>query len=295
MLVSLFAAASAQTPILDDAAVVADATWPNGFGAPSVVWDGARFRMFAETEVAPPAGCTEAWAVVRASSADGVNFGSFVQVQGPGPATPCGARRPAAVWTDTGTWAVAWEAVGFQVPRLGVTHTVTGVRRARLLNGADGLTEPALSRHDGVWTLVAVDPTQGLVKATSTDLRNFTVEPGPLVATGATPWSADGIENPSLSCIDDAGWPFTLAFGGHRGGDTAWTTGVIRDTDAVYVDAAIDTWSTPDAWVSFDVVDDGANLGVWFETVDPVTSLPVIGVGGAVPVGANVPGRDCTP
>lgn len=294
-MLALIAPAFAQTPILDDVAVVASTAWPNGLGAPSVVWDGARWRMYAETEIAPPAGCTEAWAVVRASSTDGLNFGTFVQVQGPSPATPCGARRPAAVWTDAGTWAVVWEAVGFQVPRLGVTHNTTGVRRARLLNGTDGWTDPALARFDGVWTLLATDPSGNVVKATSTDLRTFVPDAAPLILPSQIPWAFDGLENPSLSCIDDAGWPFTIAFGGWFNGDTAWTVGAVRSNDAVYVDAAIDTWANAEAWPAFDVVDDGTNVGVWFETVDPATQLPAIGVAGALPSGPAVPGRDCRP
>jgi hypothetical protein len=287
--------ALAQTPIVDDVVLEASTTWPNGFGSPSVVWDGSRWRLFAETEVAPPAGCTEAWSVVRANSVDGVRWSTPVLVQGPTTVAPCGARRPSAVWTDAGAFAVVWEAVGLAIPRVGVTQNLLGPRRTRLLTGLDGLEDPALVLHSGVWHVLAVDPALGLVEATSTDLRRFTIVSAPLVATGATPWSAGGVENPTWSCIDDATWPFTLAFGGWDGGDTAWTTGVVRDTGAVYVDSAHDTWATGLAWPAFDVVDDGTNVGVWFETVDGNVGLPAIGLAGVMPVGASVPGRDCTP
>jgi hypothetical protein len=286
----------AQTPVIDDVVLAPTTSVPNGFGAPSVVWDGVRWRVFAETEVTPPpAGCSEAWAIVRVSSTDGVTYGAPTLVQGPSAVTPCGARRPAAVWTDAGTWAVAWEVAGSQVPRIGVTHNVFGARRARVVSDLDGLADPSMVRHDGIWSVVAVDPTLGLVEATSTDLRTFTVSTTSLVAVGATPWAMGGVENPSLSCLDDAGWPFTLAFGGWTGGDVSWTTGAVRSTRAVYVDAARDTWSAADAWPAFDVVDDGTNVGVWFETTDPATGLPAIGLGGTLPVGAATPGRDCVP
>jgi hypothetical protein len=252
--------------------------------------------VYAETEVTPPpAGCSEAWAVVRVSSTDGLTYGAPALVQGPSAVTPCGARRPAAVWTDAGTWAVAWEVVGSQVPRLGLTDNVGGRRRARIVGALDGLSDPAMTRHDGIWSIVAVEAGVGLVEATSTDLRTWTVSSSTLVAIGATPWSGDGLYSPSLSCLDDAGWPFTVAFMGWGGGDASWTTGAIRSTRAVYVDAPQDTWPVASAWPAVDVVDDGTDVGVWFETVDPVTGLPAIGVAGTIPVGSATPGRDCVP
>jgi hypothetical protein len=282
MFTLLLVAANAQTfSIQDDAVLVADPVrFPNGVGAPSVVWrpTAGRYTMFFETEVDPPSGCPEGWAIGRVSSLDGLSWTRDQFVAGPSAVAPCGVRSPSVVLHDDGTFALFFQILDpARDDGVGVNTNVSGAVTTTVLEDLRGVYEPTAARVDGVWSVMGVDPDQGLVVARSSDLATFVFDPAPEIPTGATPWSSDGVLMPALGCVDDTAFPWELYFGGWSGTETGWAWAVGAASGAWYVTASLDLWTDDSAWRSLDFVTDGVSTTVFFETLD-ADGHPRIGV-----------------
>jgi len=296
MLTLLPMLAQAQTFTVLSDSVVPDPQG-RGVGAPSVVWNGRQghYQMFFETEVSAP-GCDEAWAVRRATSVDGTSFTVVPgRIVGPSPTFACGARAPAAVLNDDGTFAVFFQALdGVSDDGVGVYTNVSGRPERRMIEDLRGIYEPTAARLDGTWSVMGVDPTAGVVVARSTDLVSFVFDAAPELANGQIPWAGDGFAMPALGCIDGTNYPWELYFGGWSGADAGWAWGVSSVAGAWYVTAPYSVWSDDSAWTSFDFVTDGDSTLVWFETTDasgvPQVGLSISGPGVAV---TNLRDRDC--
>lgn len=296
-MLTLASLALAQTSVIDDNVLSATALFPEGFGSPSVVWDtaGTQFRMYAETQITPPAGCTEAWAIVESLSSDGLTWSAPTSFQGNTALFPCGARRPSAVWTDAGAYAVMFEVVGTTPQEIGSTTNVTGSVVRRKHASLSGLSEPSITRYDGKWNVFAVSGLNVVQATTARGVLNntFTISATPVLYPGAIYFFAGGAFHPSFSCYDSAVWPYSFGFAGEdsRNGALTWSTGAVRAGVGAYVDTTSEALTD---WDDLDVIDDGSSLAVWFEHIDAGTGLPVIGVAGVIPNGAYED-RDCTP
>lgn len=291
-LVTFAAVASAQSfTVLDDHVL-------DGVSSPTVFHNGRQWVMLFEQPAPPVAGCAEAWSVGSATSSDGIHFTITNRRFGPGSFSACGAKAPAAAWTDDGHLAVAFESVQPDGSvRIAIIDNFSGRANIRDLPQLDGLVAPTLARFDGIWRLMAVDPVLGLMKAESPDLVNFVLQPSAAVWTGATPWSADGIESAALGCVDDAGWPWEAYYGGWHGSESAWAWLISNAAGSWYVSQPIQTWQDDSAWSGFDFTSDGSRVAVYYDWTDSF-GVPHVGVtvsGGGIPDPAALRGRDCQP
>ena len=297
MLTLLPMLAQAQTFTVQSDSVLGDPQG-RGVGAPSVAYDERHgvFYMFYEVEVAAPPTCTEAWAVGKAVSDDGLTFTRIPgRFSGPSATFECGTRSPSVVLHDDGTLAVFVQALdATSDDGVGVVTNVNGVVERRVLEDLRGLYEPTAARLDGVWSVMGIDPEVGLVVARSADLESFAFDAAPEIANGATPWSADGTAMPSLGCIDHSSYPWELYFGGFAGAQTGWAWAVSNTAGAWYVTGAYNLWTDDSAWKNLDFVTDGTSTLVYFETVGE-DGIPRVGVSqkGAGIVTSALRGRDC--
>ncbi|MCA9491824.1 MAG: hypothetical protein KC621_17955 [Myxococcales bacterium] len=291
-LVTLAAVASAQSfTVLDDHVL-------DGVSGPTVFHNGGQWVMLFEREVQPVGGCAEAWSVGSAISADGVHFTVTNRTFGPGAFSACGARAPAAVFTDDGHLVVAFESVQPDGSgHIAIIDNFSGRATIREVPEVAGLVKPTLARFDGTWRLMAVDPVLGLMIAEGPDLDSFVLDPVAAVWTGATPWSADGIESASLGCVDDAGWPWEAYYGGWHGTESAWAWLISNADQDWYVSQPIQTWQDDSAWSGFDFASDGTRVAVYYDWVDTagVSHVGVTVSGGGIPDTAQLRGRDCQP
>jgi len=289
--------ALAQAVVVDDAVLTADAVLPDGVGSPSVVYDATRqrFLMVFETAAAAPAGCHEGWAIGGAVSSDGTSWRRLGRpLLQASPEAPCGPRHPSLVKQDDGALVVAFTATDVAVDGVGLATWEAGARTVWRVQALDGLSEPALARHDGTWQLLGVDPVEGVVSAHSTDLTVWEVDSSAVVPTGATSWSGDGVFSPALDCIDgDPVFPWSLHYAGWSGVEAAWASSVGDTVGNYYVSSAIDTWAVDAAWISFDVVHATSGAFVWFEHLG-TDGLPRIGFATLdAPLSTEVVDRDC--
>ncbi|HHO50894.1 MAG TPA: hypothetical protein ENK18_08495 [Deltaproteobacteria bacterium] len=158
----------------------------------------------------------------------------------------------------------------------------------------EGLREPSLARSDGVWQVIGVDDTLGLVRAQSPDLVAWTVDTAAVVPTGATLWAADAVSSPSLSCLDDPSYPWSLHYGGQSGSDTAWGWSVGDSWGTYFVGPETDAWSNGGGWLSFDVIESAVGSLAWFEHLGS-DGLPRIGLASiGAPDLTTARDRDCS-
>lgn len=290
MLLALLTSAFAATPIIDASVVAADATYPLGYGAPSITYSAATstYTLYAEAEISAPSGCSVAYDIVSFTSTDGINFGAPTTLLGVDGITPCGVRRPAAVLMDSGDVVLAFEdvstgAIGFDDSS---GTSVVGALAA--------YSDPALVNYAGVWNLLARrDSDHALVQLSSSNLATWSLVR--VLGTGAQmPWMSADMWSPSAGCQDNATWPFWGAMLGSSATDSSWREFTVRSNGAFYIGgAARDRWLPPASpWLSLDYIKQTSSVyTVWFETLDG-SGNPQIGVGGPSVITTD-PGRDC--
>lgn len=292
-LLAATAAYAVPTPIIDPAAITADASYPDGYGSPSVTYGSGVYTLYAEAEVAPVGACSETWNVVSFTSTDGLSWTGPTLVRGADATTPCGARSPGAVRLDNGSTVVAFEdvstgAIGFASGSVSVVPALAGYSQPALVHqGAAG---------NVLWHLFAVrDSDSATVELSSPDLSTWTFGHVILVP-GILGWARFLTESPSWSCRDNATWPYTGSLDGADATYTSFRRGEVRGNWAVYMDGANrDRWllGSSNEWVSVDILPlTTANFTAWFETIDGA-GHPQIGVAGNAIYGATALGRDC--